>query len=163
MDDLPAPVRSSLLKGYVERSSRMPWLADDYAPLATAPAEDDRAYSDGKSLRSALDTIFSADTISQLRQDEASYDALANELNERYGGGLVVLTSEGGTPGLRGFRVGPFTTMTETTRDEDSREVVTVHDLQAEDEAANEQDLAESRGTGPVGAPDDSHGADPPH
>ena len=142
VDDLPEPARSSLLKAYVE-SSRMPWLSEDHPALANAPTHDEQAYADGRRLRSALDMMFSADSSSELRQDEADYDRVARELNERYGEGLVLLSSEKGTPGLRGFRAGPFTTITETTYDAEGHEVVTVHDLGAEDRDANERDTAD--------------------
>ncbi|KQY51567.1 hypothetical protein [Nocardioides sp. Root140] len=140
IDNLPDKVRSSLLRGYVEKSWRMPWLAVDYAHLVDVPVEDAQAYEDGLGLRGCLDSIFSADMVSELRSDERRYDALAGELNERYGEGLVVLSAEPGDPGLRGFRVSPFSTETTTVRNPDGTLAESVRDLEAEVEAQNQTD-----------------------
>jgi hypothetical protein len=136
-DDLPEPTRASLLRGYVEKSWRMPWLAEDYSELANASVHDQEAYEDGLRLRSALDDLFSADTPSELRTADADYTQIATELNVRYGEGLVAPPGEG-PPGLRGFRASPYTTETITTHH--GSEAVVVHDLREADAASNHND-----------------------
>jgi hypothetical protein len=142
IDELPENQRISLLRGYVEKSWRMPWLADDYPDLATAPIQDRQAYDDGLRLRQVLDELFSADVSSEWESAKYEYAQIASELNQRYGEGLVLPDTEG-TPGLLGFRATPYSTETTTTFDQEGHEVVSVRDLQEEDEASNQADRAE--------------------
>lgn len=139
-DELDEPIRSSLLRGYVEKSWRLPHLAEVYADLVAEPVHDEEAYADGLYLRSLLDTLFSSDTVSEARTNAQAYDEFAAELNVRYGESLVVLSSEPGPPGLRGFRSSPFSTMTEMRREPDGSERITVTDLDAETTAHNDAD-----------------------
>lgn len=139
-DELPEDTKKSLLRGYVEHSWRMPWLAEHHPELVAVAVTDDQAYEDGLRLRQTLDRIFSSDTFWELRSVEAEYDELARELHDRYGDGIVVFSNEPGEPGLRRFRTSPFSRVTETTWAEDGTTHTSVTDLQAELDAVNDAD-----------------------
>lgn len=144
IDNLPETVRRSLLRGYVEKSWRMPHLAEDYPELVAMEVEDSEAYEAGLELRARLDTLFSADSSSELSSAEESYDDVATQINDRYAEGLVVMSGEPGEPGLRGFRTSPFSTMTEIIRNPDGTEQTTVVDLGAVVDDQNQADRFDS-------------------
>lgn len=108
--DLTEQTRLSLVRGFVERSWCAPGLGADDEALRHARIGDVRAYEDGLRLRAAVDAVAAAGSFSDLNVAERAYDALATELDHRYGDGLVVGVDEGLELGLRGFRCQGFET-----------------------------------------------------
>lgn len=120
LDELPAGVRSSLLRGYLEGAWKFaPFQPDDFPDLAAAEVTDQGAYDLGYELRSAAHMVWSADGSGDYERDCERYNAAAALLNERYGDGIALLMTDDGAPfilGLRGFRIVWWTSETITRR-----------------------------------------------
>lgn len=108
--ELPEQIRLSLVRGFVERSWRRPDVTAEEVASSQAHIADTRAYEDGKRLRTALDAVIAAGTFAELNVAEFAYDDVADELNVRYGSGLVVMSNEAEELGIRGFRGQGFAT-----------------------------------------------------
>lgn len=108
--ELSEETRTSLLRGFVERSWHAPDLGADEAALVRARIVDVQAHADGLRLRNALDAVAAAVSFAELNAAECAYDDLAAELNARYGEGLVVRARDAEELGIRGFRGQGFET-----------------------------------------------------
>jgi len=100
IDDLPDNLRIALRSGF--RAAY--WFGDRVnAGAGGDDADSQQAYADGKRLADAVSMLISAD-LADYKADEAHYGRIADELNERYGGGVVVRVDElrgGSRPGFR--------------------------------------------------------------
>lgn len=117
--ELPEDTRLSLLRGFVERSWCAPGSRTDADALLRARIADPEAYADGQRLRTVLDAVSAAASFGELNAAERAYDAVAAELNDRHGHGLVVGVDEGLELGLRGFRCQGFATRSSVLVGED--------------------------------------------
>ncbi|QCX26560.1 hypothetical protein [Nocardioides jishulii] len=108
--DLPEPTRLSLLRGFVERSWHAPGLTAEESAMIHARISEPQAYEDGLRLRAVVDAINSAVDFDALNAAERAYDDVATELNQRYGDGVVALSTGAEELGIRGFRGQGFET-----------------------------------------------------
>lgn len=97
-EELPEDVRRALLSGLAAgRRSH----GGGVAPAGLDPLA--QARWDGERLGNAIARLVSSD-LADYAADERNYDAVASELNERYGDGVVVPASEIGPSASPGFR-----------------------------------------------------------
>jgi hypothetical protein len=101
LDDLPDDVWQSLLRG---DAAGHWWLEEGAQPVGPDFVLDKQAFEDGKRIGEAVSMLISAD-LADYSNDEKHYNRLGDELNARYGAGLVVHTDELGPSGPGpGFR-----------------------------------------------------------
>lgn len=127
--DLPEDTRTSFLKAYLD-SYRWPWMLDQHPEIRNAKVQDKKAYRKGEELRGALEAVFSAD-LADYREDCDRYDEVVRMLNAQYGADFALFSNAKGGLGLRGLRIEPFSTVTETVRAEDGMVTRSTTDLAA--------------------------------
>lgn len=99
IEDVPERLRNALLSGYAEGHG-----SHDGGRAPEGMDERAQARWDGERLGNAVTRLVSSD-LADWKSDSRNYDAVAAELSERYGAGVVVLGGEMGPEGdPPGFR-----------------------------------------------------------